>query len=491
MEATKLQDCSQVAKLFQKKMLSAPAEDNVIGGLMSCTVMMQVGADSASSNLTNAISPPIPDIIQQLLNAASESSISVELPIDASGILAAGNQMSGLGLEWLEKCVPCSLRLKFRADLALSLNDTLLNTLEDLLGNYLKQLAFIMNMLNASDVYQDACLLLKALNDVCIPDIQRMISLMSAMLYRQTSKEILESTDIMKLLIQPIFEPIFTNITQLFGQYKVLVTDPLQCVIGQLSASLEKIKTGGFLENQNISAIESRTNELEQITGITGTEQLTGVDFNSPAVSGALRSARSAGLSYDDYISNMQNSLGSSVFHLKRIVTSGVVEVESVLAELLSELDKFVGGGQQETLEFLTKQYDKLLIVRMIQFLIATVRALSGGLNCEIPDAEAANSVLTQFFEEFLGPESNVLISVDTTTNNIMLVLDTNVNDILGESNITIDPTGNNEVDQAVDAIITQANTPVRVIPQCFFEAQTPDDNKLAAFLAELDNTEV
>jgi len=506
MEATRIQDCSQIAKAFQKRMLSAGDEGAIMGGMMSNTVMMQVNATSVANNLSNSIAPPIPDIILQALAAASEAGPKVDLPTDAEGILAAGNQLAGLGLEWLEKCVPCALRIKFRADLALNLSDVLLNTLEQMLNNYLRELAFIMNMLNSTDVYQDACLLLNALNGICIPDIQRMISLFAGMLYRQTSKEIFQSVDIMKLLIQPIFQPIFTNITQVFNQYKTLVTDPLQCVVAQLNASLERIKTGGFLNNSQISSIEARTNELETAAQITGVSQ-SKVDFASDNVKNALGAAQSAGLGYDDTISQMQNALGSSVFHLRRMVMSGIVEVESILGELQRELQKFVGGGQEENIQFLLRQYDKLLIVRMIAFLTAMVQALAGGFSCEIPNKESANVVLTQFFDQFLGPLSPVVVQVDPVTNDVILSLDSevlkplreagqasanlNTNTDVASPPIIIDPTGNSEVDQAVSAIIEQAVTPVQVKPRCFFEAQTPDDNRLAAILAELDATEV
>jgi hypothetical protein len=509
MEATKTQDCTQIVKAFQKKLLSASDEGSIMGGMMAATAMMQVNAVSASGNLANAISPPIPQIILDALAAASAVGPKVKLPSDTGELLRSltkGNELAGLGLEWLERCVPCALRIKFRSELAFSLSDLLLDILEDMLNNFLKELAFIMNMLNSTDVYQDACLLIKSLEDVCIPDIQRMISLLSAILYRTTSKEIMQQVDIMKLLIYPIFQPIFTNITQLFGQYKSLVTDPLQCVVSQLNAQLEKIKTGGFLNNSTINSIETRTIELEKIAKISGVEGIAGpgeVDFQSDEVKTSLKNAQQAGLAYDGQIGAMQDSLGSAVFHLRRMVMSGIVEVESVLSELQSELQKFVGGGQEETLEFLLAQYDKLLVVRMIQFLSAMVTALAGGFSCDIPNEEAGNVVLAQFFDQFLGPQSPVILQVDPVTNDVILTLDSGVLQplaVAGEASINlsansqvanppilIDPTGNNEVDQAVSAIIKQAVTPVRVKPRCFFDTQRPDDDRLAAILAELN----
>jgi hypothetical protein len=503
MEATKIQDCSLIVKAFQKKMMSGATEAEVFGGLMPSVGMMQVNAVSAAGNLNNAISPPLPTGLIDLLAAAAEAGPRVELSAD---IPTAGNQLAALGLEWIERCIPCNLRLKFKADLVNSLSDTLLRTLQDMLNNYLKELAFILNILNSADVYQDACLMLMALNDICIPDIQRMISLLSALLYRHTAKSIMEGVDIMKLLILPIFQPIFTNLAQLFGQYRGLITDPLQCVIANLGFQLKKIKTGGFLTDPQINSIENRTDELQKITGINGVSS-TAIDFNSEQIKKALKNAQSIGNSYDDGIDAIQNSLGTAVFHLRRLVMTGIVEVETILADLEAELIKFLGGTRKESINFLLQQYDRLLIIRMLSFLSAVVQAMAGGFSCNIPNEEAANVTLAKFFTQFLGPQSGVLVTVDPRTNRVLLTYDTRAQNSLqlaeqslssleanvanGFAPVIIEATGNDEIDQTLNAIMTQASTPVTIKPKCFFETQSPNDNKLMQYLAELDAIEV
>jgi len=503
MEATKLQDCATVAKIFQKKLMSPETEGAIIGSMLPSVSMLQVNSFSISSNLTNALDPPIPqEVLAVLANEAPQDGPKADLPVDPEQLI---NKSAQLGLEWLEKCIPCNLRLKFRAELSTSLRDTFLTILEDLLNEYLKELSFVLNILRAPDVFQDACLLLRSLKDVCIPDLQRMISLFAMMLYRDSVKEIAEF-DILKFLITPLFQPIFSAITGLFGQYKALITDPLQCVVANLGFQLDKLKTGGFLNDSTISAIENKSTELQTLANINGRSKKD-IDFTSAELKTALKSAKKTGDTLDSYNEQLQQSLGTAVFHLRRNLMIGIVEVESSLANLEAELRKLIGGSRNETTEFLIRQYEKLLLVRMISFISALIQALSGGFNCDTSNPDVADEILSQFFDQYLGPESPVEIVKDPVTNKITLVLTTDAIEPLrgaADSSVILDggiettsnppliieASGNDEVDQAVNAIMEQATSPVTVKPKCFFN-DVSEDSKIAEFIASLNMQEV
>lgn len=506
MEATKLQDCSTVAKAFQKKLMSANSEDAVMGNMLPTVAMMQVNSNTVSSNLTNALDPPIPQAVLDVI--AGESAAEGpkdDLPVDPEDLLDKAAQM---GIEWLEKCIPCNLRLKFRAELGLALSDTLLITLENLLSNYLKELSFVLNMLRAPDVFQDACLLLRSMKDICIPDLQRMISLFAAMLYRETSKEI-ASIDILKLLITPMFQSLFSGIVTLFSQYKGLITDPLQCVVSNLGFHLDNLKTGGFLTSGQINSIEQNVFEMDKaLGGILGAGNL-GAEFgiigsaNITEARKAAEKAKRAGDSLDEANQAMQDTLGSAVFHLRKMTMVGVIEVESILGNLEAELFKLIGGSEKENTDFLLRQYNKLLLIRMISFVSALIQALSGGFDCDTTNPNTADEVLGQFFDQYLGPQSSVVLVKDPVSNRIQVQLsngkfEENAIEALASLNILqdgnppliIEPTGDNEVDKAISAIIEQAVSPVAIKPKCFFE-DVDDQSKLAQFVADLNATEV
>jgi hypothetical protein len=475
--------------------------------MMPSVVTMQVNAASASSNMTNALEPPIPQPVLDILAAgALQEGPTADLPIDPEELL---NKSAQAGLEWLEKCIPCNLRLQFRAELVNTLSDQFFASMEELLNNYLKELAFVFNVLRAPDVFQDACLLMRSMKDICIPDLQRMISLLASMIYRDSVREIAEF-DILKFLITPIFQPLFGGITVLFGQYKSLITDPLQCVVANLGFHLDNLKTGGFLSDGAIFAIEKKSDELQRLGKVDGEVNETEIDANSQAIKDTLVEAKRMGTTLDEYNDAFQDTMGTAVFHLRRQLMVGIVEVESILGNLEAELQKLIGGSKSETTEFLIRQYEKLLLVRMISFISALIQALAGGFNCDTSNPDTADEVLNTFFDQYLGPQSPVEIHKDPVTNKIQLVLSsdaldpfrasiTNVQEAGADGSVeadmaspplVIEATGDNAVDQAVNAIIEQAATPVTIKPRCFF-ANTTEDSRLAQYIADLNAQEV
>lgn len=465
----KVADCSQIIKTFQKAMMAAPSEEAVIGSILPKVSAIAMNSHSVSSNLSNNAAPPIPEALGFLFGGGGSVSLPSidlpDLPDSSAQMLNATNWR-----EWLEKCIPCNLRVNLRADLLGTFNSTLLTTLENMLNSYLKELAFVMNVLNAPDVYQDACLMLRGMNAICIPDLQRILSLLAMMLYRLTTKEIID-VDIMKLIVLPIFQPIFTGIAMLFSRYKMLVTDPLNCVVTQIDVELNKLKIADEVSSINTSI----GNALDQDT------------------IGAITKM-------EEGISQFQKSMGTGLTELRNTVTQGVNEVESLVDDLMRELESFVGIGEQETVDYLLNQYKKLKLIRMISFVSGLVKAQIGGFNCSLDNPDTAQETLITFFDNYLNPNSNIVVITDPQTGDVTLMVDRNAvrglgsavtNGVASPGPIILQPSGNQEIDQAVNAIITQATSPVSIKPKCFFEASSEDDNKLAQWIAELDATEV
>jgi hypothetical protein len=501
MDAGAAADHAAIIKVFQKSLMSASSEEAVIGAVLPKMASMQVDSNAAASNLENAVNPPIPQEVSAVLAAANEG---VEVPkIELPNELFGGAVDQALGVanwqEYLEQCIPCSQRVILRAGLVDLLSDTLLATLEQMINNFLKELAFVMNLLNAPDVYQDACLLLKALNEVCIPDLQRMLSLFAALLYKMTAEE-LAQFDLMKLIVTPIFQPIFIGIATLFGQFKGLICDPLECVVTQLDLQIEKLKVGAFLHSPGVRNTADALTDAD----IALQNLAFGEGDSAQEVNDSLAAAQQATGEWDDGLTAIQNSMGSSLMELRNLTFGGVREVQSKAEELVSEIQKFVGDSDGETLEFMLRQYKKIRLIRMIGFVSALVKALIGGFNCDLDGPDAAQHTLAQFFDNFLGPDAPVIVQVDPDTNDIELYFDRTVLQPLQSAQgaasgtptdtqppLVIEPTGDSEVDAAVNAIITQALQPVTVKPKCFFETSGSDSDKLQEFISQLDATEV
>jgi hypothetical protein len=496
MDANEASDHAAIIKVFQKGLMASTDENAIIGAMLPKVASIQVDSHSASANLSNAVKPPVPAEVQSLLDSVNEG---IELKVDLPDELFGGEIDQALGVqnwrEYIEKCIPCRQRVLLRAGLVDLIDTTLLSTMETMINNFLKELAFVVNMLNAPDVYQDACLLIRALNDVCVPDLQRILSLFSMLLYRLTAEE-LASFDLMKLIVTPIFQPIFIGIATLFGQFRGLVADPLECVVNQLDLQIEKLQVGDFLNSPALRDVEE---------GLVDTNiQLQNIAFGSGdqarEVNDAFDKARDTTGTWDEGLTAIQNSMGSALIELRNLTFEGVRDVQSMADNLVSEIQKFVGDSDKETTQFMLRQYKKLRLVRMIGFISALIQALSDGFECDLDGNDAAQQTLATFFDNFLGPDVPVIVQVDPDTNDIELYFDRTaltpvIQEAAGESTtqppVIIQPSGDEEVDAVVNDIITQASQPVTVKPPCFFSADQSDEDRLQDYINKLDAIEV
>lgn len=487
MDATKAADCSSIIKAFEKHMLSAPSEASIVGATIPKLAAIHSNAVSAANGLRNLVSPPIPSEVLSSFNndANTGNEPAITIPDPFSQLVTKNVDIKNWQ-EWLKECIPCDLRVEFRAELIGKLDDQLLDILEEMINQYLKQISFILNLLNATDVYADVCPLLFAMRDICIPDLQRIISLLASILYRMSVKE-LSSIDLMKLIVLPIFQPIFNGLLGILNQYKVLITDPLTCVSANLNSQLGKLKTGSAVNQTLVNDLVEKTTALGLVSGEAQRSQLRT----------QLNNARQPFENIDKGIEAMQEATGSAVFHLHRLMQVGIFEIEALLDELRSEFASFLNINDKESVEFLLNQYQKLLIFRLIEFIAALIKALTVGFNCDFNHPAQAEDTVSKFLNDFLGPDAPVIVRNTADTNAIQLVFNPELTKSLKEtipndgSGPILAPSGNAEVDSAFSAIISQSSQVVTIRPQCVFEPGEVDNNKLAQWIAELNATGV
>lgn len=503
MDATHAADCGAIIKAFEKHMLSAPSEGAILGTVLPKLAAINSNAVSSAQHLQNAVNPPLPKEILGAFGSNATGTETTTAPSSEMSILAASQVDIQNWQQWLASCIPCELRVEFRAELLNRLDNQLLSILEEMVNQYLKQLSFIINLLNATDVYADACPLLAAMSDICIPDLQRILSLLASILYRMTVRE-LTSLDLMKLLVMPIFQPIFSGLIGILNQYKMLITDPLNCVVANLNGQLSKFQTGSVINEALSRDLVDKADALGLISGETQRAETLK----------KLNDARQPFTSIDEGITAIQDAGGLAVFHLRRLMVVGIFEIESLLDELKSELASFLGINERETVEFLLNQYQKLLIFRLISFISALVKALTSGFNCDFNDPAKAEDTVGKFLSDFLGPNAPVIVHNNVVTGEIQLLVNPEVTaplkDTLQFSDVPvitqvgistqetrpsigtiISPTGNKEVDSAFDAIMAQSSQAVTIKPRCVFKSGSADSNKLVEWIAELNATGV
>lgn len=456
MEVTHTADCATIIKAFEKHLLSAPTEEAIIGSLTPRVAIMNVNTISTASNLENLLNPPVPTEILNTFNSTATDQPSFSIP-------EAPERTSSSDInnwqQWLRDCLPCVDRIEFRAELVNNLDDNLILSLENLVNQYLQEISFMLNLLNAQDVYSDTCQFLFSLQGTCIPDLQRIVSLLSSSLYRLISAEFL-NIDIMKLLIAPLFQPIFIGYAGLLSQYKNLIVNPLRCVQGDIQAQLAKLKLSGIS---------------------TGDFTLAHEPFKT----------------LDKAIQGTNNSVGTAVTQLDRWISIGINEVDSLLIKFQQELNSFLGTNNKANTEFLLQQYQKLILFRLIELVGAIIQAQIGGFSCKADKPQDLQDSIAQFLTDFLGPNIPVLIT-RTDSGDIQLVLNpgtftpNQISQLSGSSTpltstSVIQPSGSVEVDNSLSAIIQQLSQPVTVKPTCIFNSASADANRLNTWIQELE----
>ena len=476
-------DCATIIKHFERHMLSAPTEASILGALTPQLAAIQINGKSAASNLKNLVDPPV---ASQVLNAFATKASTGQ--VVSSAIQNDFEQTASVTKsvdidnwqEWLKSCIPCDLRIEFRLELIGKLDDSLLAILEEMLNQYLKQIAFILNLLNATDVYGDVCPLLFAMQDICIPDLQRILSLLASILYRMSVRK-LQAVDLLKLLLIPLFQPLFLGILGLLHQYKTLITDPLVCVSASINTQLGKLKTGSIFNESLANELATKSAAVGLVSGVAQTDELRT----------NLNAARQPFNDLDEGITALQNGVGLAGHQLQRLMQVGIFEVENLINELRREIEAFVGINSNETVDFLLNQYQKLIIFRLISFIAALVKALTVGFNCDFDNPAKAEDTVSKFLTDFLGPNAPIIVTNENGRINLFVnpELKNPLKQTIESKNLAIEVTGNKEVDAAFDAIISQSSAPLTIKPACVFDPTGTEDNKLAEWLRTLDAT--
>lgn len=441
---THIADCSQVVKAYQKALFASTDEESVYSALLPKVANIRSTATSTSALLSNISNPPLPDTA--VLSGQAQS---------VSGELLNPENWQ----EVLQKCIPCDFRINLKSELLDQLPLDFLNDLANLLDQLIAQIDAIIKLLNSGAVYSDLCSLYKFFTEfVCIPDLQRIIALLGAILYRM-SVNLSLGLDVIKSLVQPIFLPIFINLTALLQQFISLIVNPLDCIVSAIDLQLEKLDITKGLTTPQVQAIADSATQ----PGLTGVQTTVSVQK-------------------DIGIDNVQFALFSSMRELKGFIQQGQNDLRFTLETYVREINKFVGEVHGD-MNFFEIQLEKLKIVRLINFIGAVITILNKGFECNDPP-KGTTEEFAGFLNEFLEPVRDITVTFDPITGQANLTFASQVS-----VNNTLVSTGDSTIDTTITNIVSRATTPVTVKPQCLLG--TTSDPNVAKWIAELDGTGV
>ena len=229
---TGLQDCIVIASAFERGAHSTPSESAVFATLSRNLQNTKQFSNSVVSSMSTYLKTP------EETNLTGSDFLSLQsLNIGDEKQSTLDRNFSNQLFKFARDCIPCDLRLAVYLEFHPSVN--LLGILEADLQAKIQFFSDVAELLNNVDVYGDFCDFLNLLSFMCIPDLQRIIATLMALFILEIPK-FDGLVGLLQILIAPIFAPILNGLVSLLDQFKVLVTDPLDCVIDAIAEQLRK-----------------------------------------------------------------------------------------------------------------------------------------------------------------------------------------------------------------------------------------------------------
>jgi len=163
------------------------------------------------------------------------------------------------------QCIPCNYRIN-TDDLShffRDITDLIENNFHNNLQNFFTGLD---NLLNNTEVYDDICNLINALNFQCIPDLGAIIMAIGLLFLKYKGIFDFNASGLIEL-ISPLFAPIFVGLGDLLDKYILMIIGPIRCIVDSLNTQLAKItdipRALNDLKAQKISDKQTRLSDLE------------------------------------------------------------------------------------------------------------------------------------------------------------------------------------------------------------------------------------
>jgi hypothetical protein len=427
------QTCALICQTYERGAHNTYKESAVFATLNRILENSNTFAQSAQESLTGYIRQPaqsVGDTQSSGTDAPSEASLQ-GVKIGGTDVSTAGDAFGKSLMDWMKNCIPCQGRLL--ALLELHPHVDLLGALEADLKARLGMLLELGNLLSNMDIYGDFCSLLSLLNFMCIPDLQRLIAMFVALLANQAF-ELDGLIGILQGLIAPMFAPILMAITSLLDQFSLTVLSPVDCIINAIDEQLRKIDY-----------------EIAQ-----GANEAVG------SLKGGL--------------AEMKKNIEEAKTFIKQKLQFYIDQVKAMLGEL--------GFGD---IAYLKASLKKLILIRMIGFIIAVIAAISKGQAACSPGKSPETSELDNFFNNFLNPNSTFNLWVDPD-GNIRVDEKTPLSNDPNMLTFEGDDLLNTELAQQISQTAAALTQPVAAKIPCKLEVQTADVDKVNRWMSELDS---
>lgn len=336
-----------------------------------------------------------------------------------------------------EDCIPCLDRLDLKLSFVPAID--FIANLEDDIRAKIEFLTDLDNLIGNVDVYGDICRLIGFLNFMCVPDLQRMISVLMGLLMKYTLS--LDGLfDVIASLIVPLFAPIIMGVFNLLAQYEKLVLLPIDCVIDSLEENLRRLSV-------DAGPIDT--------TGPIGT--------------------------VTERLEDTQSDIRAGLGLLREKLVNADEHIKSKLAFYLDQINKLLGDWNGDSVSYLTFGLEKLQIVRLIALISAIIDLKRKGGELCLEGERPTIPELDNFFNNFLNPNSFFKLTVDDKGD--VRVEEPDLPTYVLED----DENGAKIISYEPDNLLT---VPVSVRVDCVLQTSPEDVDKLNKLIRELDKVD-
>ena len=352
------QDCALIASFFERSCHSVPTEAATFAPLTRQLQNTKMFSQTAQKTLGSYLQAP-----EQPAGAATDPTLALQgFKVGSATTATYGSDFGDQMLDWLKNCIPCQLRILSYLEMHPNLD--LLAAFKTDIKEKLKMLMDLVNSLRNFDVYGDLCELLKLLNFMCIPDLQRIITALMALLLLQVPN--LDGlVAFLQSLVSFIFAPIFMGLTSLLDQLGLLVVNPLQCIIDAIDEQARKLGA------QGLGGAKEKADE---------------------AIQG---------------LNNGLNQIKSQLLEAKQILQQKIEFYINQVRKMIPQIN----FGNSAYLGF---SFKKLQIVRIVGLVVAIIGMLSKGLSiCSNQGKSPEKSELDNFFDTYLNPNQPFTMFID------------------------------------------------------------------------------
>lgn len=289
-----IQDCQNIAKAFERGMAYSVTEESVYAMIaplltgiraQSSSVYKQLQLGDASSGQNTIRQKLLDSQGNQTVGPLGEGQSGLNFnnmdkaDVDDQGITSEilgnffpsvappeeyPNTPPGEGIEgglpaniagglFNSECIPCGQRLNMLGELNpakfLDMGKDYIMNWINWLTQQLQQLMQLTKIFTGAEEYIDLCALIKWMSDfICIPDLQRMLSVLMALMSR-VSFELGGIIDIILGLIAPLLAPILSGFVDLLQSYILLIVRPIECIIDSLQDIIRKLDYNILFQN--------------------------------------------------------------------------------------------------------------------------------------------------------------------------------------------------------------------------------------------------